>query len=89
MTKVLMYVFGFVGTIGSLGNILLFLLIEWSYISKSFLNFINPLVHVAVIIELLGTPFFWVLLVVTIIGFAVAHKLQNLQEFESPNKDLV
>jgi hypothetical protein len=69
----LMYISGYVG------NGLLFLYIEWTYISQSFLNLFNPLLHFQVLWSVLTSPIFWVLLVFTVIGHFGGQAVARLE----------
>lgn len=60
--KILQGLFGFMWMIGFIGNGILFMYVEWTYIRQSFFNMINPLIHLQVMITLLTTPLFWILL---------------------------
>lgn len=60
--------FGMIYLLGFIGNGLLFLYVEWFYISKSFLQIFNPLLQIQVIVTLLTMPLFWILLVITLLG---------------------
>lgn len=60
--KILQGLFGFMWMIGFIGNGILFMYVEWTYIRQSFFNMINPLIHSQVMITLLTTPLFWILL---------------------------
>ena len=62
---------------------LLALVIEWSFIRDNFLQFINPLLQLEVIIRLLIAPGFWVLLILGLFFGWVAGKL----EFSSQTHD--
>ncbi|MGI6570028.1 MAG: hypothetical protein ACOX27_03045 [Caldicoprobacterales bacterium] len=67
--KLLKGFFGLIYIMGYIGNGLLFLYIEWLYIREDLIQIINPLLHFQVIFTLLKTPLFWILIVVTLLGF--------------------
>ena len=57
--------------IGYLGNGLLFLLIEWSFIAESWVQFFNPFLHLQVLIVMLLTPFFWLMTGLILVGVLI------------------
>ena len=63
--KLLGYICGFLWIGGFAANALLFLYIEWVYVSRSFSQLFNPFLHLQVFFTLLTLPLFWGLLVVT------------------------
>lgn len=70
-------------TVAFLGNGLLFLLIEWSFIAGNWLHFFNPILHIQVILIMLITPFFWLLTGVGVVG-VVLERLAGGEDEEEP-----
>ena len=69
---VLKGVFGLVGMLGFVGQILLYLTIMATAISEHPINIVNPLLHVQIILQMLVTPLFWILVAVTALGYFAA-----------------
>lgn len=79
MLKLLKYILGAMEVLGYIGNSLLILYIWWLEVSKSFIDFINPLAFLGAIITALTNPLFWVLLVITIIGQFGSGYIENIE----------
>lgn len=67
--KLLQGAFGLMWMAGFLGNGLLFLFVEWTYLRDSFLQFLNPFLHLQVLLRLVTIPLFWILLMLTGVGY--------------------
>lgn len=79
--KVLQGLFGLLYGAGFIGNGLLFLYVEWSYLRQSFLQFLNPLLHLQVLLTLVTMPLFWILTAVTVLGyFAMVGVQKHIEE---------
>jgi len=70
--KILIGFFSLVYGVGYFGLGLLFLYVEWVYVSQSFWQILNPLLHLQVIIALLQMPLFWILLICSVGGMFAA-----------------
>lgn len=64
--------------IGYLGNLLLFTLIEWSFIVDNWLQFFNPILHFQVLITMLITPFFWMMTGLILLGMVIAKLAERV-----------
>lgn len=82
MMKVLQGLFFFIAVSSTILNAILFLYVEWSYISQSFIQIFNPLLHFQVIFTLLVTPLFWILLIISVVTF---FAIQGLESFKNNN----
>ena len=79
--KALQSLFGLLYGAGFIGNGLLFLYVEWSYMRQSFLQVFNPLLHLQVVLTLVTMPLFWILTAVTVVGyFAMAGVQKHIDE---------
>jgi uncharacterized membrane protein YdbT with pleckstrin-like domain len=79
--KALQGLFGLLYGAGFIGNGLLFLYVEWSYLRQSFLQVFNPVLHLQVVLAMLTMPLFWILTVVTVLGyFAMASVQKHIDE---------
>jgi hypothetical protein len=67
--KLLQFLFRTLWTVGYLGNGILVLYVEWSYLRLSFIQIFNPFVHWQVAGTLLTSPLFWVLLGISSLGY--------------------
>ncbi|WP_353259857.1 hypothetical protein [Prochlorothrix hollandica] len=54
---------------GYLGNGILFLYIEWTYLRQNFYQIFNPFLHLQVLGTLLITPLFWFFLGMVVLGY--------------------
>ena len=86
--KILQGLFGFMWIIGLIGNGILFMYVEWTYIRQSFFNMINPLIHLQVMITLLTMPLFWILLAMAISGYFGATALEKKIDKEKRTKSV-
>lgn len=75
--KALQGLFGLLWGAGFIGNALLFLYVEWSYLRLSFLQFFNPFLHLEVLLTLVRMPLFWVLTVITFLGYFAMTAVQK------------
>lgn len=63
---------------GFFGNMLLFGYVEWLLIREQFWKILMPWLQLEVIGTLLGTQLFWILLAMTVIGYAGSAGLSKL-----------
>ncbi len=57
---------------GVMGNSILWLYLWWTHIRESFVNLVNPFIQLAIFVELLTTPLFWVLTATAVVGHYAA-----------------
>ncbi len=67
--KLLKFLFTVLWGLGYLGNAILFISIEWSFLQQSFIQIFNPLLHLQVFGILLTAHLFWVFLTMAVVGF--------------------
>ena len=81
MMKALQGLFGLLYGAGFIGNGLLFLYVEWGYLRQNFLQMLNPLLHLQVVVTLVTMPLFWILTAVTFLGyFAIVGVQKHIDE---------
>jgi hypothetical protein len=61
--------------VAGLAMMLLFLYVEWWYLSSSFWQMFNPFLHLQVMVTLLTLPVFWGIAAVGGLGWGVVHLL--------------
>ncbi len=66
--ELLKFVFTVLRGFGYLGNGILFVSIEWSFLQQSFVQIFNPSLHLKVFGVLLTAHLFWVLLTMAVVG---------------------
>ncbi len=66
--KLLKFLFTVLWGLGYLGNGILFISIEWSFLQQSFVQIFNPLLHLQVFGILLTARLFWVFLTMAVVG---------------------
>ncbi|PZO34899.1 MAG: hypothetical protein DCF17_19810 [Shackletoniella antarctica] len=74
--RVLQIFFATLWCIGYLGNGLLFIYIQWSYLRQGWIQIFNPFLHIQVVITLLTTPLFWIFLMMAILGKYLADSIE-------------
>jgi hypothetical protein len=67
--KILKYLFGTLHVVGYGGLTLLFLWVEWLYISNNWVQFFNPFLHLEVLWYMIKQPLTWILLVLSAVGY--------------------
>ncbi|MEO1376362.1 MAG: WYL domain-containing protein [Cyanobacteria bacterium J06635_10] len=85
--KLLRFVFTVLWGLGYLGNGILFISIEWSFLQQSFIQIFNPFLHFQVFGVLLTAHLFWVFLTMAVVGsYAVSiierHLAQAAEQAE-------
>jgi hypothetical protein len=63
--------------IGYVGNGILFLHIEWTYLREGWIQIFNPLLHIQVILTLLSTSLFWLFLVMAVVGYYLTAAIER------------
>jgi hypothetical protein len=66
--KLFKFLFTVLWGLGYLGNAILFISIEWSFLQQSFIQIFNPLLHLQVFGILLTARLFWVFLTMAVVG---------------------
>jgi len=74
--RLLKAIFGILWGLGFLGNSILFLYIEWLFLQQSFIQILNPLLHLQVFGTLLTTPLFWIFLAMGVGGYYAARNIE-------------
>ena len=85
--KLLKFLFTVLWGLGYLGNGILFISIEWSFLQQSFIQIFNPLLHFQVFGVLLTAHLFWIFLTMAVVGsYAVSvierHLAQTAEQAE-------
>ena len=75
--RLLQILFGVLWVVGYLGNGMLFLYVEWTYLRQSFVQIFNPLLHLQVLGTLLTIPLFWFFLAIGLLGYYVAISIEK------------
>jgi hypothetical protein len=78
--RLLQVIFSILWGLGYLGNGILFLYIEWSFLRESFVQVFNPLLHLQVLRVLLTSPYFWVFLAMAVVGYYAATSIEAYLE---------
>lgn len=78
--KLLQVMFSILWGLGYLGNGILFLYVEWSFLRQSFVQVLNPLLHLQVFGVLLTNPLFWVFLAMAVVGYYAATSIDRSLE---------
>lgn len=78
--RLLQVIFSILWGLGYLGNGILFLYIEWSFLRQSFVQVLNPFLHLQVFGVLLTTPLFWVFLTLAVVGHYAASGIARYLE---------
>jgi len=86
--RLLQAIFSILWGIGYLGNGLLFLYIEWSYLHQSFVQAFNPVLQFQVLGTLVTTPLFWFFLVMAVLGYCAAIGIGKQLERSDKRSDL-
>ncbi len=75
--RLLQVIFSTLWGLGYLGNGILFLYIEWSFLRQSFVQIFNPFLHLQVFGVLITTPLFWVFLAMAMVGYYAANSIEG------------
>jgi hypothetical protein len=75
--RLLQIIFIILWIAGYLGNGILFLFVEWSFIHRNFIQIFNPLLQLQVLAAVLSTPLFWIFLVMALIGYYAATSIDK------------
>lgn len=75
--KLLQVIFGIISVLGTIGNGILFLYIEWMFLRQSFIQILNPLLHFQVLGVVLINPFFWLFLTMSIVGSYAVSRIEK------------
>ena len=86
--RLLQILFGVLWVIGYLGNGILFLYVEWTYLHQSFVQIFNPLLHLQVLAILLTTPLFWLFLAMALLGYYTANSIGKRLEKSNQRHEL-
>ena len=78
--RLLQAIFGILFSLGSLGNGILFLYIEWSFVRQSFIQVFNPFLQFQVVGVLLTHPLFWVFLAVALVSHYAVTRIEKYLE---------
>ena len=78
--RLLQILFSVLWGVGYLGNGILFLYVEWTYLRHSFVQIFNPLLHLQVLGALLTIPLFWIFLVMAVLGYYAATSIEKRLE---------
>ena len=78
--RLLQVIFGILWGLGYLGNGILFLYIEWSFVRQSFIQVFNPFLQLQVVGVLLTTPLFWVFLAIALVGHYAVTRIEGYLE---------
>lgn len=86
--RLLQILFGVLWVVGYLGNGILFLYLEWTYLRHSFVQIFNPLLHLQVLGTLLTTPLFWLFLAMALLGYYAANSIGKRLEKSNQRHEL-
>lgn len=75
--RLLQAIFSVLWGLSYLGNGILFLYIEWSFLRESFVQVFNPSLHLQVFGVLLTTPLFWIFLAMAVVGHYAASSIER------------
>lgn len=75
--RLLQVIFSALWGLGYLGNGVLFLYVEWSFLRQSFVQVFNPFLHLQVLGVLLTTPLFWIFLAMAVVGYYAASGIER------------
>lgn len=78
--KLFSYLFGAMHIIGYSGLVILFLWIEWLYLSSNFMQIFNPFLHFQVLYTLVKTPLAWLSLSLSVVGFFASAGVEKIKE---------
>lgn len=67
--KLVQIIFCIISIVGTLGNSIFFLYIEWTFLRQSLIQILNPLLHFQVFGVLFTTPIFWIFLAMNVVGY--------------------
>ncbi|MBE9212911.1 WYL domain-containing protein [Plectonema cf. radiosum LEGE 06105] len=85
--KLLKFIFTVLWGLGYLGNGILFISIEWSFLEQNFIQIFNPYLHLQVFGVLLTARLFWVFLAMAVIGsYAVSITERHLAQVAEQTK---
>jgi predicted DNA-binding transcriptional regulator YafY len=86
MMRLFQVIFGILWGLGYLGNGILFLYVEWTFLRQSFIQLFNPLLHLQVLGVLLATPLFWMFLAMAVVGYYATSSIERHLE-QSATRD--
>jgi hypothetical protein len=86
--RLLQVLFSVLWRLGYLGNGILFLYIEWTYLRQGFAQIFNPILHLQILGTLLITPLFWIFLVVAVLGYYAALAIKKQLEKSGKPPDI-
>ncbi len=75
--KLLRILFGILSFLGTIGNGILFLYIEWMFLQQSFIQILNPFLHIQVLGIVLINPLFWLFLIMSIVGSYAVSRIEK------------
>ena len=75
--KLLQILFGILSVLGTIGNGVLFLYVEWMFLRQSFIQILNPFLHFQVLGIVLINPFFWLFLTMSIVGSYAVSRIEK------------
>lgn len=79
---------GILWSIGYLGNGILFLYIEWTYLRQSFAQLFNLYLHLQVLGTLVTTSLFWIFLGLSVFGYTTASLIEKQLEKRTQKTEL-
>ena len=89
--RLLQFFFSVLWVIGYVGNGILFLYIEWSYLRQGWVQIFNPFLHVQVLLTLLSTQLFWIWSAMAIVGYylttAIEQKIDKQEKASNTGLD--
>ena len=78
--RLLQVLFSVLWGVGYLGNGILILYVEWTYLRRSFIQVFNPFLHLQVLGTLLTIPLFWIFLTMAVVGYYTAIAIEKRLE---------
>lgn len=75
--KLLQILFGILSLLGTIGNGILFLYIEWMFLQQSFIQILNPFLHIRVLGIIVINPLFWLFLIMSIVGSYAVNRIEK------------
>jgi hypothetical protein len=86
MMRLFQVIFSILWGLGYLGNGILFLYVEWTFLRQSFIQLFNPLLHLQVLGVLIATPLFWMFLAMAVVGYYATSSIERHLE-QSATRD--
>ncbi len=86
--RVLQVVFAIFWGVGYLGNGILILYIEWSFLRQSFIQVFNPLLHLQVLGVLFTNSLFWAFLAMAVLGYYTTTSIERYFEQDAKRTEI-